>query len=95
MTRRTKGWRSDSVRICSFCGRILEPWEVCECTSKLPKDGLRAKCPAFKARASYRGDHYIVCTSKKLFPSREQRDQYYVNTCCRDCSGCYRREQNQ
>ena len=41
------------MRTCSKCGRMLEDLENCEC-DRLPRDGMRATCPAFAARTNYR-----------------------------------------
>lgn len=69
--------------MCPTCGRALQAFEVCECASKLPKDGLRATCPRFKARSSYRGAHYISCGgSKYKFGCKESRDLHYMVFCC-------------
>ena len=86
--RRQKPWRAERLRLCHDCGRVLEPWEVCECAGRLPKDGFRARCPAFRARASYRGSYYIVCTGKLKFPDKDARDRHYMDVCCGNCSGC-------
>lgn len=88
MARRKKGWRAESLRTCADCGRVLEAYEVCECSSKLPKDGLRAKCPIFKARSSYHGFHFIVCGRKLKFESIEGRDLHYMTYCCGICREC-------
>lgn len=89
MPRRKKGRHASTVRTCADCGRVLEAIEVCECTSKLPKDGLRAKCPIFKARSSYRGYHFIVCGGRKLrFEDIDGRDLHYMVFCCGICREC-------
>ena len=49
--------RAKYVPLCPECGRILELFEFCECALRLPKDGLRATCPKFIARAGYTLTH--------------------------------------
>lgn len=88
MARRKQGWKAWSVKICPHCGREVQREETCECADKLPKDGLRAKCPCFKARSSYHGDHYIACTGKYRFASRSARDMHYMTYCCGICERC-------
>lgn len=78
----------DHIRTCVFCGRVLEPYESCDCMYPLPKDGLRAICPNFRARSSYRGRHYIVCSKKFRFESAAERDKYYAETCCSTRDEC-------
>lgn len=81
---------AQEVLLCHHCGRILEPYETCDCAQRLPRDGLRASCPHFKARSTYRGKNYINCVHGKLrFESRNTRDQYYMDNCCsRGPEGC-------
>lgn len=89
MGRRKQGWRSLAARICPDCGRELKQMETCECTSKLPRDGCRAKCPQFKARASYHGRHYISCGPRNYkFVSKDTRDAHYMVFCCGSCTSC-------
>lgn len=59
----------------------------------IPKDGLRAKCPEFKARSSYRGKAYISCVKKIRFDGRDQRDAHYMKYCCDQCSECPARKE--
>ena len=89
MTRKKRGWRAQAIDLCPECGRELQPYEVCECTSKLPRDGLRARCPQFEARASYKGRHYINCGGHKYsFGDKDERDARYMAYCCGGCEGC-------
>ena len=85
------------IPICPACGRVLEDFEVCECDRPLPRDGLRASCPQFVARVRYRGRCYISCRMRKLrFMSRSERDNYYMNHCCKDgLDGCIAAEKRQ
>lgn len=76
------GLRSNSYRHCPRCGRALESGESCECGTR---DGLRARCPQFKARSSYRGRHYLDCDGHRIkTASREIRDAFYMAYCCGD-----------
>lgn len=77
-----------AVEQCVFCGRVLEPYESCDCMYPLPKDGLRAICPEFKARSSYKGRHYISCKGKYRFDNAKERDEYYAEYCCENYRGC-------
>ena len=82
-------YRPAGVRHCPACGRALEDFEVCECCTPLPRDGLRSRCGHFTARSSYRGKHYLVCAGKKYrFDSLESRDRHYAYFCCADCGRC-------
>lgn len=73
-----------------ICGRPLEPGESCECGQVMDlrtgtRDGLRATCPMFRARSSYRRRHYLDCGGHKLkADSREARDTFYAVYCCGD-----------
>lgn len=72
-------------RICDDCGRILEPGEVCNCRQPIrgsPRDGLRAVCPLFKCRSSYRGRSYIVCGKKTVYDGCDARNEHYKRFCC-------------
>lgn len=54
-------------------------------TVRPPKDGLRATCPAFKARAEQFGVYYLLCKGQGLkFEERQDRDGYYKTFCCGD-----------
>ena len=88
MARRKQGWQAWAARFCPSCGRELQQEEACECADKLPRDGLRAACPHFRARSSYRGKHYIDCRGKYRFASKEARDAHYMACCCGDCGTC-------
>ena len=74
------------LRTCGGCGTTLEPGETCNCQRPakcLPRDGLRAYCPYFQHRSSYRGRYYIVCGGRKTpYPDSEQRDRHYRRYCC-------------
>lgn len=71
----------NNYRYCQACGRTLEPGERCECNQ--PRDGLRARCPKFRARSSYRGMHYLDCGGHKLRANtRSSRDTFYAAYCC-------------
>lgn len=80
------GLRSNNFRHCRQCGRTLSPGESCECGGAAgTRDGLRATCPQFRARSSYRGRHYLDCDGHKLKAnSRESRDCFYRVYCCGD-----------
>ena len=81
------GLRSRDLRHCSRCGRPLETHETCECGRAVPgtRDGLRAACPQFQARSSYRRRHYLNCGGHKLLVgSLEDRDAMYAEYCCGD-----------
>lgn len=82
-----------SVPMCCDCGRRLEPGEKCDCSQRVgTKDGLRAKCPQFGFRSSYRGWYYIKCGDKKLrFRDMQERNAYYAGYCCNNCEECERR----
>ena len=89
MARWKPGWRARAVHLCPSCGRALDDLEICECSSPLPRDGLRAKCRHFETRVNYLGRHYINCGGKKyVFPDREARDRYYEECCCGACDTC-------
>lgn len=81
-------------RVCLHCGRPLEPWEVCNCQQAvpgMPKDGFRAKCPAFQYRSGYRGRSYIGCGGQKLrFSDCESRNRHYADYCCGEYENCLR-----
>ena len=86
----TDGGLRAGHRHCRRCGRTLEPFEACECDQVLPapgwpRDGLRATCPMFRARSSYRRRHYLDCNGRKLrADSRQTRDTFYAVYCCGD-----------
>lgn len=78
---------------CPKCGRTLEYGEGCNCDQMvrgLPRDGMRAKCPLFKCRSSYRGRYYIVCGQRKQrFRGCDERNDHYRRYCCdrwRECA---------
>ena len=51
-------------RVCAACGRPREIGETCNCQQGArgaTRDGLRARCPCFEHRSSYRGRYYLVC----------------------------------
>lgn len=82
---------------CCVCGVTLAIGERCNCEQPLgtvPKDGLRAVCPYFDHRSSYRGLYYINCQRrdvekvKGLYPDCDARDKHYCNYCCVDYEGC-------
>lgn len=85
------------MRVCPSCRRVMETAETCNCQQPvigLPRDGLRAKCPCFMHRSSYRMRNFITCrmadTSvvKTPFPSREMRNEHYASQCCGDWKQC-------
>lgn len=91
-------WRySFDQRTCGDCGRPLESCEVCNCrqpVSGMPRDGLRARCPEFRYRSSYRGRAYIGCGNAKLrFNGANERNEHYRLYCCGDCDQCPRRKE--
>lgn len=90
--------RNTPLRCCLLCGRALQVGEVCNCdqpVAGLPKDGLRAHCPNFIARSSYRGKYYIECrvdvqrSIKVPYGNAGDRNAHYRDCCCgnnEDCS---------
>ena len=49
---------ANDMRVCNDCGRPLEIGETCNCRQPVrsgTRDGLRAVCPHFMHRSSYRG----------------------------------------
>lgn len=80
------------ARVCPVCGRPLEIGETCNCQQRIrgaPRDGLRARCPYFGHRSSYRGRAYLVCGGKKrAYLSGEARNEHYRRHCCRQYEGC-------
>lgn len=78
--------RTRMGRTCTGCGRPLEIGEICNCRQPIQgatRDGLRARCPHFQHRSSYRGCNYIVCGDKKTpHPSRDERNEHYRRFCC-------------
>lgn len=79
------------VRVCPICGAGLEVGEVCNCDRRsvvLPKDGLRATCPFFGHRSSYRGRYYITCSlpcgkrQRQEYGTVGSRDEHYKIRCC-------------
>lgn len=80
------------MRTCAACGRTMEPGETCNCEQPvkgLPRDGLRAKCPLFRCRSSYRMRHYIVCGRHKTpYPGSDQRNEHYRRYCCEAWRAC-------
>lgn len=82
------GWEASGLRHCVNCGRPLEPGESCECDRVAgprggTRDGLRARCPQFVARSSYRGKHYLDCGGHKLKAcDLRARDALYALYCC-------------
>lgn len=83
----------DRKRTCMACGRLLEIGETCHCqqpvSGRIPKDGLRARCPNFRHRSCYRMQSYIVCGGDRIrFASRETRNDHYRDYCCGDWQTC-------
>ena len=80
------------TRFCQDCGRALEIGEVCNCRQAvpgMPRDGLRALCPEFQHRSSYRGTSYITCAGAKVrFANVDCRNQHYRDYCCSDYKTC-------
>lgn len=84
-------YHSRRVPVCHRCGRQLEDGETCNCTIDArgaPKDGLRALCPAFKARSFYKGKYYISCCGKFRFDKPGERNEHYKEYCCRNWLQC-------
>lgn len=79
-------------RVCAACGRPLEIGETCTCqqgAKGATRDGLRARCPCFEHRSSYRGRYYLACGGKKrVYPSGEARNEHYRRFCCRCYGQC-------
>lgn len=51
------------------------------------KDGLRATCPVFRARAAHQRKYYLLCGLRRArFESEEMRDRFYRDFCCKH--GC-------
>lgn len=75
-----------TMRVCNDCGRPLEIGETCNCRQPVcgvTRDGLRASCPYFQHRSSYRGRCYIVCGDiKHEYPGSEPRNGHYRRYCC-------------
>ena len=73
-------------RVCAACGRPLEIGETCNCQQGArgaTRDGLRARCPCFEHRSSYRGRSYIVCGgAKHEYPGSDPRNEHYRRYCC-------------
>lgn len=56
---------------------------------RMPKDKLRAGCPLFRARTSYRGCHYIACVGMThRFNGKDARDLHYAVYCCGEYRQC-------
>ena len=90
MTYRRGGTLSERRHTCARCGRPLIPGESCDCYMAT-RDGLRAKCPRFRARLSYRGKFYIECGKSKMrFNMKSNRDGHYAKYCCGDVGACPR-----
>ena len=74
------------MRVCNDCGRPLEIGETCNCRQPVrsgTRDGLRAVCPHFMHRSSYRGRSYIVCSgAKHEYPGSDPRNEHYRRYCC-------------
>lgn len=81
-----------SDRVCAACGRILEIGETCNCQQAMrgtTRDGLRARCPCFEHRSSYRGRYYLVCNGKKrAYTSGDARNEHYQRFCCQCFEDC-------
>lgn len=77
--------REGGMRFCNACGRALEIGETCNCRQPIggTRDGLRAACPLFHHRSSYRGRSYIVCGGEKHeYSGSEPRNAHYRRYCC-------------
>lgn len=78
--------QTKTMRFCNYCGRPLEIGESCNCQQPIrgsTRDGLRAICPQFRHRSSYRGVSYIVCgNSKSSYPTSGHRNEHYRLYCC-------------
>lgn len=79
-------------KTCFIRSRALEYGEKCDCgqpVKSVPRDGLRAKCPVFEHRSSYRGVNYIACAGKKgRFQSCDARNAHYRDYCCAGYTDC-------
>lgn len=78
--------RTTTGRICNDCHRPLEIGETCNCRQPIrgaPRDGLRARCPCFQYRSSYRGQYYLACAGVKTrYPGCDERNAHYRRYCC-------------
>lgn len=78
--------RTTTGRICNDCHRPLEVGETCNCRQPMrgtPRDGLRARCPYFQYRSSYRGQYYLACAGvKNRYPGCDERNAHYRRYCC-------------
>lgn len=79
-------------RMCNDCGRPLETGETCNCRQPVrgtTRDGLRARCPLFMHRSSYRGRYYIVCGGHKTpYAGCSDRNEHYRRYCCSAYTQC-------
>lgn len=75
-----------AMRVCRDCGRTLEIGETCNCRQPvrgMTRDGLRAICPCFKHRSSYRRHCYIFCGDvKHEYSGSDPRNEHYRRYCC-------------
>lgn len=60
-----------------------------ETPKSMPRDGLRAGCPKFRSRSSYRGGHFLDCGGHRLKANtRSSRDTFYAVYCCEKWKKC-------